>query len=36
VLAALQREQISPGQHAALPALPRPPLALAPWDELPS
>jgi glycerol-3-phosphate dehydrogenase len=34
VLAALTRDHISPGEHPPLPALPRPPLARAPWDEL--
>ncbi|MDO9320009.1 MAG: FAD-dependent oxidoreductase [Pseudomonas sp.] len=34
VLAALQKDDITPGQHPALPALPRPALARAPWDEL--
>ena len=34
VLAALQKGGITPGQHPPFPALPRPPLARAPWDEL--
>ncbi len=34
VLAALQRDGIQPGQHAALPALPRPSVATAVWDTL--
>ena len=34
VLAALQKDGITPGQHSAFPALPRPALARAPWDEL--
>lgn len=33
-LAALQRDGIQPGQHAALPALPRPSVATAVWDTL--
>jgi glycerol-3-phosphate dehydrogenase len=34
VCAALQRDHIQPGQHAPLPPLKRPPLALPAWDEL--
>src|SRR3990167_7752358 len=34
VLAALQKDGITPGQHSSFPALPRPALARAPWDEL--
>jgi len=34
VCAALQRDGIQPGQHAPLPLLQRPPLALPAWDEL--
>ena len=34
VLAALKRDAIQPGQHAALPALPRPPVATPVWDTL--
>ena len=34
VCAALQRDGIQPGQHAPLPALKRPPLAIPAWDEL--
>jgi len=34
VLAALNRDGIRPGQHPAVPALPRPPLAPAVWEEL--
>lgn len=34
VLAALQRDAIRPGNHPALPELPRPPLARPVWEEL--
>jgi len=34
VLAALERDGIQPGQHPALPDLPRPPQARPVWDEL--
>ncbi len=34
VLAALKRDAIQPGQHAALPTLPRPPVATPVWDAL--
>ena len=34
VLAALNRDGIQPHAHAALPALPRPSVAAAAWEEL--
>ena len=34
ICSALQRDGIQPGQHASLPELRRPPLALPAWDEL--
>ncbi len=34
VLASLERDGIKPGTHAALPELPRPPMALPVWEQL--